>query len=257
MEIASLRNVVTVTAAGFLFLFAQQAPAQTAPVRVIASNGVKGVLDEVRPQSEKAIGHPLSIEFGTTATLKKEIDAGAPFDVVILTSEAIDALAKDGKIAASTRHEVSRVGIGVGIRAGAAKPDIGTAEALKRSLLSAKSITYAKEGASRPTIDKMLERMGIVDAVKSKSLLLDGADQTSAAVAAGKTEILLTLISEIRSAPGVDFAGPLPAEFQNYVNFAAGISVHAKDAEASEALIKFLTGAKVAPAFKAKGMEPR
>lgn len=257
MKFASIGKLITFTAAGFVLFFAQQVAAQTAPVRVIASNGVKGVLDEVRPQCEKAIGHPLSIEFGTTATLKKEIDAGAPFDVVILTSEAIDALAKDGKIAPSTRHEVSRVGIGVGIRAGATKPDIATAEALKRTLLNAKSITYAKEGASRPTIDKMLERMGIVDAVKSKSLLLDGADQTSAAVAAGKTEILLTLISEIRSAPGVDFAGPIPAEFQNYVNFAAGIGVHAKDSAASESLIKFLTGPKVAPVFKSKGMEPR
>jgi molybdate transport system substrate-binding protein len=256
MKFACVRNAMTPTAA-FLFLFSLQAAPQTTPVRVIASNGVKGVLDEARPQCERAIGHPLSIEFGTTATLKKEIDAGAPFDVVILTSEAIDALAKDGKITATTRREVSRVGIGVGIRAGAAKPDIGSAEALKRTLLSAKSITYAKEGASRPTIDKMLERMGIVEEVKSKSLLLDGADQTSAAVAAGKTEILLTLISEIRSAPGVDLAGPIPAEFQNYVNFAAGIGIHAKDAKAGEALIKFLTGPKVASAFKAKGMEPR
>jgi len=257
MKTASITTAIRATAAGFLFLFAQHAAAQAVPVRVIASNGVKGVLDEVRPECEKAIGHPLSIEFGTTVALKKEIEAGVPFDVEILTSEATDALRKEGEIAVGTRHDVTRVGIGVGIRAGTAKPEIGTADALKRTLLSAKSITYAKEGASRPTIDKMLERMGIVDAVKSKSLLLDGADQTSAAVAAGKTEILLTLISEIRSAPGVDFAGPLPAEFQTYVNFTSGISLHAKNPEAGEALITFLTGPKMASAFKAKGMEPR
>lgn len=257
MKTVSILKTITVTAAGFVFLFSQQAAAQTNPVRVIASNGVKGVLDEIKPQCEKAIGHPLSIEFGTTATLKPKIEAGEQFDVVILTSEATDALVKEGKIVADTRRDVSRVGIGVGIRAGSAKPDIRTADALKRTLLNAKSITYAKEGASKPTIDKMLERLNIVDAVKSKALLLDGADQTSAAVAQGKTEILLTLISEILSAPGVELAGPLPAEFQNYVNFAAGVSTQAKDRKSGKDLIKFLSGPKVAAAFKAKGMEQR
>ena len=221
-----------------------------------ASNGVQGALKDLIPQCERAIGHPLAVEFGTTASIKPRIETGESFDVTFLTSDAIDALIKAGKLAADSRANAARVCIGVGIRAGAAKPDVTTAEALKKTLLNAKSITYAQAGASRPVIDKMLGSMGIADALKSKTLLLPGAEETTAAVVGGKADLLLTLISEIVSAKGMELDGPLPKEFQTYVAFAAGVSANAKNAEAAKAAVKFLTGPKAAAAYKAKGMEP-
>jgi len=256
MKIRVLSAAITPTILGIILLFAQGATAQAPAVRVLASNGVQGALNEIVPQCERAVGHPLSVEFGTTATLKPRIEGGEAFDVTVLTSEAIDALIKEGKLAGESRANVARVGIGIGIREGAAKPEISTPEALKKALLNAKSITYAAAGASRPPTDKMLERMGIADALKSKTLLLAGAEETSAAVRDGKAEILITLISEIVSAKGLELAGPLPKEFQTYVAFAAGVSPNAKNAEAAKAAVKFLTGPKAAAAYKGKGMEP-
>jgi molybdate transport system substrate-binding protein len=248
---------MAMTIVGIICLFAEGSAAQAPPaVRVVASNGVQGALKDLIPQCERAIGHPLAVEFGTTASIKPRIEGGEAFDVTFLTSDAIDALIKEGKLAADSRANAARVGIGVGIRAGAAKPDVSTAEALKKTLLNAKSITYAQAGASRPVIDKMLGSMGIADALKSKTLLLPGAEETTAAVVGGKADLLLTLISEIVSAKGMELDGPLPKEFQTYVAFAAAVSPNAKNAEAAKAAVKFLTGPKAAAAYKAKGMEP-
>ena len=255
MKTRSLAAKVVITLVGIIFLFGENAVAQAPAVRVLASNGVQGALNEIIPQCERAIGHPLSVEFGTTASLKPRIEGGEPFDFTILTSDAIDALTKEGKIGADSRANVARVGIGIGIRGGAAKPDVSTAEALRKALLNAKSITYAAAGASRGPTDKMLASMGIADALKSKTLLLSGAEETAAAVRDGKADILITLISEIMSAKGLELAGPLPREFQTYIAFAAGISPSAKNAEAAKSAVKFLTGPKAASAYKAKGME--
>jgi molybdate transport system substrate-binding protein len=255
MKTRSLAAKVVITLVGIIFLFGENAVAQAPAVRVLASNGVQGALNEIIPQCERAIGHPLSVEFGTTASLKPRIEGGEAFDFTILTSDAIDALTKEGKIGADSRANVARVGIGIGIRGGAVKPDVSTAEALRKALLNAKSITYAAAGASRGPTDKMLASMGIADALKSKTLLLSGAEETAAAVRDGKADILITLISEIMSAKGLELAGSLPKEFQTYIAFAAGISPSAKNADAAKAAVKFLTGPKAAAAYKAKGME--
>jgi molybdate transport system substrate-binding protein len=256
MKIRALAAAIAMTIVGIIFLFAEGAAAQAPAVRILASNGVQGALNDIIPQCERAIGHPLAVEFNTTAVLKPRIESGEAFDFTVLTSDAIDALIKEGKVAADSRANAARVGIGIGFRAGAPKPDVSTPEALKKALLNAKSITYAAAGASRPATDKMLDRMGIADALKSKTSLLPGAEETTAAVRGGKAELLITLISEIVSAKGLELAGPLPKEFQAYIAFAAGVSSNAKNTEAAKAAVKFLTGPKAAAAYKAKGMEP-
>lgn len=256
MRIKIFAAAIATIIAGVVFLFPEGTAAQTSAVRILASNGVQGALQEVTPECERVIGHSLAVEFNTTATLKPRIEGGEAFDLTVLTSEAIVALAKEGKIAPGSRANIARVGIGVGIRKGAGKPDVSTREALKKTLLNAKSITYAEAGASRPTVDKLLAELGIADAVKAKTLLLPGAEQTTEAVASGKADILLTLISEIVSAKGMELAGPLPKEFQNYITFAVGVSPNASNPEAAKATVKFLTGAKAAAAYQAKGMDP-
>jgi molybdate transport system substrate-binding protein len=256
-ENAMNRGTIATITMGLILLFAQRGAAQNSAVRLIASNGVKAVLEDVLPQAEKAIGHPVAAQFGVTADFMDKIAAGEEFDLAILAAEAIDDLNKSGKTVTATRADISRVGIGIGIRAGAHKPDISTPEKVKQVLLNAKTITYAPKGASTPDVVKMIEALGITDKMKPKTMLLQGSELTTAAVAEGRADYVITLISEILPVHGIELLGPLPADFQHYIGFAAAVSAHAKNPDAAKALIKYLTGPAVAPTYKAKGMEPR
>lgn len=226
-----------------------------AQVRVLASNGVRAVLEQVRPQAERAVGAKLDIDYGTSTGLKQRIESGEKFDVAILTTELIDELAKSGQVSAAESATLGRSGIGVGVRKGAAKPDIRTAGAFKKAMQSAKVITYAQDGASRAHIEKMFEEMGIADAMKKKTILEQGSTRANQRVANGDADIVLTLESEILPAPGVELAGPIPAEYQSYVAFAAAAGAKAGNAAGARALIKFLSGPAVTGAMKSKGME--
>ncbi|HEX4137799.1 MAG TPA: substrate-binding domain-containing protein [Bryobacteraceae bacterium] len=241
--------------AGLIGLFVQGAAAQQDPVHVIASNGMKAVIEELQPRIEKSIGHPLSIEYGSTAGLMRKIDAGAGFDAVILTSDAIRQLAKEAKVNADTRVDFARCGVGLAVRSGAPKPDIGTSAAMKKTLQQAPSISYAKDGASRVYIDKMLERLGIAEEMKSKALLTQGSGPAMASVAEGKTAVVMTLISELLPVRGIDVVGPFPAGLQNYVSFGAAVGAKASQPDGAKELIVFLKSPEAAPVYKAKGME--
>ena len=229
-------------------------PPEPAPLRVLSSNGVRTAIESVQPQIEEAIGRRLSAEFSTAAALKRRIEAGEPFDVAILTPAIVDDLGSQGKIAGATSVDVARTGVGVGARAGAPKADVSTPEALKQTLLDATSIAYTAEGQSRATVDAALARLGIADAVAAKAMLT-GPGEGPAAVAAGKADLVLTLVSEILI-PGVQLLGPLPAEMQNYVVFTAARSPNTASTEAADALLRYLAGAQVADAMKAHALEP-
>jgi molybdate transport system substrate-binding protein len=196
------------------------------------------------------------MRYGTSTSLVEAISKGERFDVAVLTSGGIDDSIKSGKLVRESRTNIARAGIGVGVRAGAAKPDIATADALKQTLLKAKSLTYAEDGASSVYLEKMFTGLGIDKALKPKIVLTQGSVKAGERVASGSVEMILTLVSEILPMPGVDFVGPLPAPLQSYVSFAAAVSTNASSADAGRALIKFLTGPEAMPAFKPKGMEP-
>jgi molybdate transport system substrate-binding protein len=230
--------------------------AQDTAIRVLVSDGVKAVMEELRPQCERAIGRPLAQQFSSTASLKKEIEAGEAFDVTIITSEAVKDLIKQGKLAASTRADVARSELGIGIRAGAPKPDIHTPEALKQTLRSAKSITYPRDGASRAYIEDMFARMGIAADIKSRVTLASSSGTATGSVAAGKAELVIIVFSEIVPIQGVEILGALPGEFLYDIPFAAAASDATKNAEAARALIAYLAGPKAAAVYKANGLEP-
>jgi molybdate transport system substrate-binding protein len=227
--------------------------AQEHAVRVLISNGFRAVFDDLVPVCEKSIGHRVTVQSGTSTSLIEKVNAGEPFDVAIMTTEAMEALGKSGKIAART--PLGRSGIGIGSRAGAKKPDIANAEALKKTFLAAKAITYAGDGASRPHIDRMMGTLGIADVMTKKTLLEQGSVRAAARVASGDADLLITLVSEILPAPGVELVGPLPTQFQNYVSFAGAAAVKSDNAAAGKALISCLSGPNVATTLKAKGME--
>jgi molybdate transport system substrate-binding protein len=228
--------------------------AQAADIKVFSSTALKAVLDELGPQFEKATENKLVFTIGPAAALKSQIDQGAAFDVAILTGPLLDGLAAAGKIDPATRAAIARSGLGVSVRAGTAKPDVATAEALKRTLLNAKSIGFNGQGASRAGIEAMFVKLGIADDLKSKITLL----QTSApvAVANGDVELALSPISEVVAVSGAEVAGPVPAEYQSYLVLSAAVSAATKNADAAKSLIKFLTAPSAAPVLKTKGMEP-
>ena len=227
-----------------------------AKIVVLSTNAVKSAVEKMLPQAEKAVGRPLAVEYSATAALKQRIAGGESFDVAILTRDALDDLVKQKKMTAGASPDVARGGIGIGIRAGAAKPNIGTGEALKQTLLKAKSITYTENGASRTYIDAMLKKMGIADQLKAKTML-EAPGRSPELVGEGKAEIVITLMSEILPVKGVQLAGPLPAEFQNYVVLAVGSSAATKETAAVKALTAFLKSPAAGQVYRDQGLEPR
>jgi len=242
-----------VTAASCVAILLGASSLHAAGMRVFASNGVKAAIEALKPQLEKSSGSTLSIDFSTTATLAERIQKGEAFDVAILTDDAMQALAKAGKVA-PMQTRLARVGIGVGYRTGAPKPDVRTAAAVKQALLNAKAIAYTGNGASRPAIDKMIEQLGIAKQMQAKSHLT-AAGAAPAAVATGDADLVLTLISEILPEPGVELAGPLPSDFQTYLGFSAAPSPQAAGHANVVSLIKFLKSPAAASTYGAKGME--
>ena len=250
-----LKPAIAATIVALSVLFVHQAAGQTREIRVLASNGVKSVIEALLPQCEQATGRHLAIQFNSSVALKQRIDAGEGFDVAIVTTELLDTLIKEGRVQAASRAGVARAGVGVGVRAGAPKPDISTPDAMKRTLLNAKAITYAQDGASREPINRMFERFGIADAMRAKTILEQGSIRSTGRVAQGDADLVMTLVSEILPIQGIELVGPLPDAVQSYVSFATGISPTASDPAAAQKLIGFLTGSGVAPTFKAKGLQ--
>jgi molybdate transport system substrate-binding protein len=232
------------------------ASVRAAEIKVLASNGVKAALEELAPAFERATGNKLKIEFGLAAILKRQIEGGEAFDLAILTTAGIDDLAKQGKVDGGTRTHIARSGVGIGIKAGAPRADIGTADALKRTMLAAKSVSWAKEGASGVYFATVLERLGIAGEVKAKANLAASGADVGKLLASGQVQYGALLVNELMAAPGVEVLGPLPPELQNYTVFTTGVGVGSKDSAAAKALIEFLTTPAAGAVFKSKGQEP-
>jgi molybdate transport system substrate-binding protein len=252
---ASLRltSVLTVLTALLTPLWGR---AQSADVLVVlATNGVKSTLEALQSDAQRAVKHPLAMEFGTAAALRQKIEGGAPFDAAVLTVEAFDDLAAKGFVVPGTRAALGKAGIGVGARLAPSKPDISTPEAMKRALVTAKAITYAGDGASRRSIEAMIATLGVTDVVQPKTVLEQGSLRSAARVLNGDADLLFTLTSEILPIKGLMLVGPLPERFQSYISFAGGVSARARQAEAGRALMEFLAAPAAMHTFREKGIE--
>jgi len=251
-----MRSLTAAAAFGAVLL--TQGAVEAAEVTVLASTALRPILTELAPRFEGDTSHKLAIKYEAMGALKRQIEAGEPFDVVIMTPPAvIDELAKGGKVAAGTQVTIGRTGVGMIVRAGLAKPDISSTEGFKRALLSAKSITYTREGATGMYLSTLFERLGIADEVKPKIKTQAVGGRTAHAVAAGEAEIGLASTSTFADLPqGVESLGPLPPELQHYNVVAGAISASAREADAGKALLTFLTSPGAAPVLKAKGLEP-
>jgi len=231
------------------------AAAQSSSVHLLVSNGLKASMENLHTTCEASAGHPLDIRYNSTASLKKSIEAGERFDVTLITTEAIEDLVKQGKLAADSKMSIGRSELGIGIKSGLPKPDVKTVDGLKRALLEVKSITYPQDGASRGYIEKMFDRLGIAADVKPKIILAPGSGPATQSVADGKAGFVITLFSEILPIKGVDILGALPGEFQSDIKFSAGASTTASDRQAAKAVIACVTGSKATPLLKANGID--
>lgn len=248
----SRRAVVFTIAA--LVLPSASLPAHSAEITVFASTALKSVLEQAGPPFGKETGNALVFKFGPAAVLKDEIDKGAEFDVAVLTKPLNEALEKSGKIDAAFTSTIARAGLGISVRAGAVRPSVKTDAALKQALLNAKSIGYNGVGASRASIEAMINKLGIADELKPKIKLLD--ESAPIVVAKGEVDMGLSPISEVLPIAGAQLAGPLPADLQSYVVFSAGVSSGSKNASAARLLVDFLKSPAATPVLKTKGMEP-
>ena len=251
----NIRLVAAVVGIGLIILLVQNFAAEGAEVKVIGANPMKPVVQELGAQFERDTGHKLVTKFVPGPVVKREIDAGETFDVAVSITPVIDALIKEGKIVAGTRADVAYALVGVGVRAGAPKPDISSVEAFKRALLNAKSVTHSAEGASGTYFKGLLERLGIAEEMKPKLKPRSGEAQAKA-VPSGEADMIVATISLILAYDGVQLVGPVPSEVQFYNRFAAGVGTNAREPEAAKALLKLITSPAAVPVIKAKGMEP-
>jgi molybdate transport system substrate-binding protein len=231
------------------------AAAQAAELRVIAGGSITGLLNELGPQFEKASGHKLSIHFDSTPNIIARVNSGTPFDLAIVPIDVFKDAAAKAHFVPGPTIDIARVGYGVAVRAGAAKPDVSTPDALKKTLLDASSIAFVPSSAAGAYVIKVFERLGIAEEMKAKTRAQAGPPQIAPAVANGEAE-LGVFLSNVLMAPGVELVGSFPADLQQELIFTAAVAAEAKEADAAQAFIRFLTTPAAAAVIKAKGMNP-
>ncbi len=241
----------------YVLALALALPARAADVKVLSAGAMKAVVLSLAPEFEAKTGHRLIVDNDTAGGLKKRIAGGEAFDVAIITPAIIDELATAGKIDTSNKGAVAKVGVGIAVKEGAPKPDIGSVAALKDTLLAVKSVTYVDPkagGSSGIYFNALIDKLGIGDAVRAKAKLLQGG-YVGELVAKGEAELAVHQISELLPVKGIVILGPLPADVQNYTTYGVGASSAAKDADAARSFVAYLKSDAALPVLKAKGME--
>src|SRR5437899_1151813 len=256
-----IRSLVAAENIGCMFLLVLGIKAEAAELTVLSAIGMQLVMEDLGPKFERATGHKLAISFATLGATVKRVQGGEIADVVIIPQQGIDGFVKDGKAVAGNVTVLARSGIVVAVRKGAPKPDISSPDALKRTLLAAKSISYvdpASGGASGIHFAKVLDRLGIANEMQSKTVFPNPKTpaEVGALVANGEAEIGVHIIVELISVAGIDIVGPLTGDLQNTIIFAAAVMASAKDAEAAKALVTFLRTPEAVAVIRTKGMEP-
>jgi molybdate transport system substrate-binding protein len=244
-------KMLVASAAALLFTVSA---AEAVEIKVLSGNGPRAAVRELCTQFEKATGNTIALRFGVNVDVKEKIEAGERFDVVVGNPPIVDALIKDGAVI-GPRADIGRSGLGVAVRAGAAKPDIASVDAFKRTLLAAKAVAYPGRGASGIYFVSLLDRMGIKAEMQGKLKPME-AEDTVEVVARGEADMVVVVATRISDVPGVDMVGPIPEELQTKIGFAAGLAASTKEPGAAKALIRSLTAPAAAATLRAKGVDP-
>jgi molybdate transport system substrate-binding protein len=229
--------------------------AEAAELKVLAGGSMTGPLNELAPPFERATGHKLTIHFDSTPNLIKLATSGAPFDLGVVPIDLFKDAAAKARFASGPTLDIARVGYGVAVRAGAPRPDVSTPDAVKKTLLDAQSVAFLPASAAGAYVSSVFERLGIGEAMKAKTKPQTATGDIAKAVAKGDAELGVFLIN-VLMAPGVEIAGPFPAELQNDLVFTSAVAADTREAEAAKAFISYLKTPAAAAVIKAKGMEP-
>jgi molybdate transport system substrate-binding protein len=243
-------------AVGAVMAAAVATPASADEIRLLTGGAYRGVAVALVPAFERGTGHKVTVANDTVGALVRRIAGGEGFDVAVVTPAALETLGRQGRVVPGRRTDLAKVGVGVMVRAGAPKPDVSTVEAFKRAVLEAKSIAYIDPesgGSSGIYVSALLARLGLAEAVKSKTRLKRGG-HVSDLIVSGEAELGIHQMSEIVPTAAVTLAGPLPPEIQNYTTYSAGIAMAARDRAAAEALIAALAGLAAGAVLAARGM---
>ncbi len=247
-------------ALGVAGAFVLTGAANAAEVRVMISGGLTAAFKVLAPEFERQTGNKVLIAYGpsmgtTVNAIPVRLDRGEPADVLIMVGYALDDLAKRGKVIADTKVDLVRSPIGLAVKAGAPKPDIGTADAVKRALLDAKSIAYSDSSSGVYISSEMFAKLGIADAVKGKARMIP-ATPVGEIVAKGEAEIGMQQISELKPVSGIDIVGTLPDALQMITVYSAGVAAVSKEPDAGKALIKFLASPAARAEIVKSGLNP-
>ncbi len=230
-----------------------------AELKVYSTIGVRSAVEQLIPQLERTSGHKVTMTWATAPMLVKRIESGETADVLILSRAGLDALSQQGKVVPGSDATLAYSGVAIAVKAGAPKPDISTAEALKHTLLQAKSIAYSEPsagGASGVYFAKLLERMGIADEMKAKTKYPPAGGFAAAFLVTGEAELAVQQKPELMHVANAEIIGPLPGDLNMVTEFAAGIAADSQNPAAAKELISFLHSAEAAAVFRAKGLDP-
>jgi molybdate transport system substrate-binding protein len=255
-KLATIRNLTLGLAAALLLSTA----ARAAEVRVMISGGLTAAYHALVPEFEKATGNEVITAYGpsmgtTVNAIPVRLSRGEPADVLILVGYALDDLVKQGKANADSKVDLVKSPIGIAVKSGAPKPDIGSADAVKRALLEAKSVAYSDSASGVYVSTEMFAKLGITDVMKGKAKQIP-ATPVGEIVARGDADIGLQQIAELKPVKGIDIVGPLPPDLQKITVFSAGIATGSKEPEAGKALIKFLASPAARDELVKSGLEP-
>jgi molybdate transport system substrate-binding protein len=259
IQTSSAKRIALIVAGGLVLSSLGARVGSAADIKVLTSVALTSALNELAPKFEQATGNKLNIGYSLAADVTKRMLGGETADVIILPRPMMDELDKQQKFASGSMTNIAGTPIALAIRAGAPKPDISTMDALKRTLLAAKSIAYsdpAKGGASGVYFAKVVDRLGLTDQLKPKIILAGGAEAPDL-VAKGEAEIGVGQSSEIVPVAGAELLGPLPGELASTTVWIAGIGATSTVPEAAKSLTEFLTGPVARPVLSAKGFQPQ
>ena len=226
-----------------------------AEISVVSVGGpMPEVLGALAPMFEKASGHKVKLSFKAAPAIVKDIKDGASIDLIVADPGLFDGLMKDGAIAAGASARIMYSRIGVAVRQGASKPNIATADGLKAALVAAKTVGYS-QGASGQHFLTVIDRLGLVDVIKAKAVVVQGRP-VGAAIASGEAEIGIQQVAELLPVAGIDLVGPLPGDLQKIIPYGTGIPAKAKEAAAARAFASFFATEAVVSKLKQMGMDP-
>ena len=234
--------------------------AGAAEVRVMISGGLTAAYKALVPEFERATGHKVLTAYGpsmgtTTNAIPVRLNRGEAADVLIMVGYALEDLAKNGKVITGSSVDLVKSPIGVAVKSGTPKPDISTADAVKRALLAAKTIAYSDSASGVYVSTEMFDKLGIKAAMEGKARKIP-ATPVGEIVAHGDAEIGFQQMSELKPVEGIDILGPLPDELQKITVFSAGIATASKEQDAGKALIKFLASPAARAEMVKSGMDP-